>query len=144
MRIRTRTTFSGPVIELAGELDHDTAPEIRDLLPSLPIAHGQQLVVDLGGLTWCDSSGITVLIAARNIALWVPRTWVRARPPACGAASPGQQQHATSASTVRPTPASLSAALLPASSPTMSTTWPCVLRGHCGPRPPDCRRRLIG
>ncbi|MCX5084132.1 STAS domain-containing protein [Streptomyces sp. NPDC056121] len=69
LRIRTRTTPSGPVIELAGELDHDSAPEIRDLLPGLPIKHGQQLVVDLGGLTLCDSSGISVLIAARNVAL---------------------------------------------------------------------------
>ncbi|MFD4651740.1 STAS domain-containing protein [Streptomyces sp. NPDC058441] len=81
LRIRTRTTRSGPVIELAGELDHDTAPEIRDLLPSLPIKHGQQLVVDLGGLTCCDSSGITVLIAARNIALAAHSTIVLAGVP---------------------------------------------------------------
>ncbi|MFE5179267.1 STAS domain-containing protein [Streptomyces sp. NPDC056634] len=66
MRIRTRTTLSGPVIALVGELDHDSAPEIRDLFPSLPLKRGQQLVVDLGGLTLCDSSGITVLIAAHS------------------------------------------------------------------------------
>ncbi|MEV6791671.1 hypothetical protein AB0M87_06665 [Streptomyces sp. NPDC051320] len=30
---------------------------------------GQQLIVDLGGLNFCDSSGITVLIAARGYAL---------------------------------------------------------------------------
>lgn len=69
LSVRTRTTPSGPVIELAGELDHDSAPEIRDLLPGLAIERGQQLVVDLGGLTFCDSTGITVLIAARNVAL---------------------------------------------------------------------------
>ncbi|WP_331769874.1 STAS domain-containing protein (plasmid) [Embleya sp. NBC_00888] len=69
LRIRTRNTPSGPVIELAGALDHDSAPEIRDLLPGLAIEQGRQLVADLGGLTSCDSSGITVLIAARNVAL---------------------------------------------------------------------------
>ncbi|MFD9414277.1 STAS domain-containing protein [Streptomyces goshikiensis] len=69
LRIRTRTTPSGPVIEVAGELDHHSAPEIRDLLPGLAIEPGQQLVIDLGGLTFCDSSGITVLLAARNVAL---------------------------------------------------------------------------
>lgn len=69
LEVRTRTTASGPVIELAGELDHDSAPGILGLLPGLAIEPGQQLVVDLGGLTFCDSTGITVLIAARNVAL---------------------------------------------------------------------------
>ncbi|MFE7016174.1 STAS domain-containing protein [Streptomyces sp. NPDC057651] len=81
MRIRTRTTLSGPVIALVGELDHDSAPEIRDLFPSLPLKRGQQLVVDLGGLTLCDSSGITVLIAARDIAVAAHSTVVLAAVP---------------------------------------------------------------
>ncbi|MEU1350286.1 hypothetical protein [Streptomyces sp. NPDC005795] len=33
-------------------------------LPALVIGPGQQLVVGLGAPTFCDSSGITVLIAA--------------------------------------------------------------------------------
>ncbi|WP_411103094.1 STAS domain-containing protein [Streptomyces sp. cmx-4-9] len=69
LTIRTRTTAAGPVVELAGELDHHTAPEVRALLPGLVLGAGQQIVVDLGGVTFCDSSGITVLIAARNHAL---------------------------------------------------------------------------
>ncbi|KIF73069.1 anti-anti-sigma factor [Streptomyces sp. 150FB] len=67
--VRTRTTPSGPAIELVGELDHHSAPQVRGLLPGLVVEEGQQLVVDLAGLTFCDSSGITVLIAARNHAL---------------------------------------------------------------------------
>lgn len=51
------------------ELDHDSAPGILGLLPGPAIEPGQQLVVDLGGLTFCDSTGIPVLIAARNVAL---------------------------------------------------------------------------
>ena len=65
----TRTTVAGPVLELVGELDHHTAPQVRELLSGLAVEPGQQLVVDLGGLTFCDSSGITALIAARNHAL---------------------------------------------------------------------------
>ncbi|MFF3323563.1 STAS domain-containing protein [Streptomyces sp. NPDC002889] len=65
----TRTTPTGAVIELAGELDHHSAPKVRALLPGLALRPGQQLIIDLGRLTFCDSSGITVLIAARNHAL---------------------------------------------------------------------------
>ncbi|QIQ00923.1 STAS domain-containing protein [Streptomyces liangshanensis] len=64
--VRTRRSAAGPVLELAGDLAYESAPEVRDLLPTLELEPGQQLLVDLGGLTFCDSSGITVLIAARN------------------------------------------------------------------------------
>ncbi|WP_328315763.1 STAS domain-containing protein [Streptomyces sp. NBC_00388] len=66
LTVHTRTTPAGPVIELAGDLDHYSAPQVRALLHGLVLGPGQQLVVDLARLTFCDSSGITVLIAARN------------------------------------------------------------------------------
>jgi anti-anti-sigma factor len=69
LTVRTRVTPAGPVIELSGELDDDSAPDVRTLLPRLTLQAGQQLVIDLTGITFCDSSGITVLIAARNHAL---------------------------------------------------------------------------
>lgn len=69
LTVRTRTTPAGPVMELTGALDHHSAPDIRRLLPGLALSPGQQLVIDLGRLTFCDSTGITVLIAARNHAL---------------------------------------------------------------------------
>lgn len=69
LTIGTRTATSGPVIELAGTLDHDSAAEVRARLAHLDLRTGQVLVVDLAGVTFCDSSGITVLIAARNLAL---------------------------------------------------------------------------
>ncbi|MFF7974364.1 anti-sigma factor antagonist [Streptomyces sp. NPDC007905] len=69
LTLHARTIPAGAVIELAGELDHHTANEVREALPGLGLRAGQQLVLDLGGLTFCDSSGITVLIAARNHAL---------------------------------------------------------------------------
>ncbi|MFE3828220.1 STAS domain-containing protein [Streptomyces sp. NPDC059092] len=69
LTLHTRTTSTGAVIELTGELDHRTAPEVRAALTGLDLGTGQQLVLDLAGLTFCDSSGVTVLIAARNHAL---------------------------------------------------------------------------
>ncbi|MFF4902678.1 STAS domain-containing protein [Streptomyces sp. NPDC001068] len=69
LTLHTHATATGAVIELSGELDHHTAPEVRAALPGLDLRPGQQLVLDLAGVTFCDSSGITVLIAARNHAL---------------------------------------------------------------------------
>ncbi|MFD4635275.1 STAS domain-containing protein [Streptomyces sp. NPDC058284] len=69
LALRTRTTPAGPVLELSGELDHRTAPDARAALRELDPRSGQQLVLDLGALTFCDSTGITVFIAARNHAL---------------------------------------------------------------------------
>ncbi|MFG2617280.1 STAS domain-containing protein [Streptomyces sp. NPDC048507] len=69
LSVHTHTTPAGPVVELAGDLDHHSAPQVRALLPGLELRAGQQLVVDLSGLTFCDSSGITVMIAARNHAV---------------------------------------------------------------------------
>ncbi|WP_221353630.1 STAS domain-containing protein [Streptomyces beigongshangae] len=69
LTLRIRTAPAGAVVELAGELDHQTAPGVRAALPGLELLPGQQLVLDLGGVEFCDSSGITVLIAARNHAL---------------------------------------------------------------------------
>ncbi|MFJ5265234.1 STAS domain-containing protein [Streptomyces sp. NPDC088387] len=69
LAIRTRTTVAGPVMELTGELDYGSSSQVRDALPRLTLEPGRQLVVDLSGITFCDSSGITALLAARNHAL---------------------------------------------------------------------------
>ncbi|MET8412968.1 STAS domain-containing protein [Streptomyces sp. NPDC005195] len=69
LTLTTRTTPAGAVIALTGDLDYHTAPDVTAALPGLDLRPGRQLVLDLGGLTFCDSSGLTVLIAARNHAL---------------------------------------------------------------------------
>ncbi|MEV0523466.1 STAS domain-containing protein [Streptomyces sp. NPDC050439] len=69
LAVRTRTTAAGPVVELTGELDHESCSQLRGVLPGLALRRGQQLVIDLTGITLCDSSGISALIAARNHAL---------------------------------------------------------------------------
>ncbi|MEI7032113.1 STAS domain-containing protein [Streptomyces pratensis] len=65
-RLNTRVTGAGAVIELAGDLDHHTTQRVRAALTGLDLRAGQQLVLDLGGLAFCDSTGITVIVAARN------------------------------------------------------------------------------
>ncbi|MFF2433169.1 STAS domain-containing protein [Streptomyces sp. NPDC058107] len=69
LTLHTRATPAGPIMELSGELDRHTASDVRAALLELDLGAGQQLVLDLGRLTFCDSTGITVLIAARNHAL---------------------------------------------------------------------------
>jgi anti-sigma B factor antagonist len=65
LKITTRDAASGPVLEIAGELDYTNACELRELLTTLSLKPGQCLVLDLAGMEFCDSSGLTALIAAR-------------------------------------------------------------------------------
>jgi anti-anti-sigma factor len=64
----TRPTGAGPVVTVGGEVDVATAPRLRAEIDALALGRGQLLVVDLAGVTFCDSSGISALIAARNLA----------------------------------------------------------------------------
>ncbi|SFW79453.1 STAS domain-containing protein [Amycolatopsis australiensis] len=66
--VSTRTARSGPIVTVGGELDVATAPRLRAGIAELSLAAGQLLVVELAGVTFCDSSGISALIAARNAA----------------------------------------------------------------------------
>ncbi|MFE5809741.1 STAS domain-containing protein [Streptomyces sp. NPDC056491] len=66
LNIEVRDTRTGPVVAVIGELDYDTSAELRHLLAALPLKPGQRLVLDLARMEFCDSSGISALIAARN------------------------------------------------------------------------------
>ncbi|CBG67819.1 MULTISPECIES: STAS domain-containing protein [Streptomyces] len=69
LKITTRHAATGPVLEIGGELDHTSAPELRVLLSTLTLQPGRRLVLDLDAMEFCDSSGITALLAARSHAL---------------------------------------------------------------------------
>ena len=49
-------------VTLRGELDLATAPELEELLDAR-LAAGEEVVVDLRGLQFMDSSGVRVLVA---------------------------------------------------------------------------------
>lgn len=66
LKITTRDAATGPVLKLFGELDYANVAELREVLAGLSLRPGQCLVLDMSGLEFCDSSGITALIAARS------------------------------------------------------------------------------
>ncbi|MFD3653497.1 STAS domain-containing protein [Streptomyces sp. 24-1644] len=69
LTITARDAATGPVLEITGDLDHATAPRLRQAVDRVILASGQLLVLDLAGLEFCDSSGITALLVARNLAM---------------------------------------------------------------------------
>ncbi|WP_093797128.1 STAS domain-containing protein [Streptomyces sp. Wb2n-11] len=66
LKITTRDAATGPILAITGELDYTNATTLRELLGTLTLQPGQRLILDLGSMKFCDSSGITALIAARN------------------------------------------------------------------------------
>ncbi|MFB6710325.1 STAS domain-containing protein [Streptomyces sp. NPDC056333] len=56
-------------MEITGDLDHGTAPELRKAVDARTLAAGQLLVLDSAGLDFCDSSGISALLSARRMAM---------------------------------------------------------------------------
>ncbi|MFI0263058.1 STAS domain-containing protein [Streptomyces sp. NPDC017056] len=69
LKITARDAATGPVLEISGDLDYDHADELRAFVAGLTLEPGRRLVLDLAGMEFCDSSGITALLAARNHAL---------------------------------------------------------------------------
>ncbi|OKH98898.1 anti-anti-sigma factor [Streptomyces sp. CB02923] len=69
LKITPRDAATGPVLEIVGDLDYDHADGLRAVVADLALEPGQRLVLDLGAMEFCDSSGITALLAARNRAL---------------------------------------------------------------------------
>jgi stage II sporulation protein AA (anti-sigma F factor antagonist) len=64
------------VLSLAGEVDHDSGPVLRQALDT----GDTRVVVDLSQVTFMDSTGINILIAAHN-ALTTAGGWLRLAAP---------------------------------------------------------------
>lgn len=62
--LRTEEKDGAIVVRLEGELDLAGVPELQEALHSAQHGNISQMVVDLRGLTFLDSSGLGVLIAA--------------------------------------------------------------------------------
>lgn len=61
--VTTELRPAGPcVVQMSGELDQRAAPALRDALGNVPVEHG--VVLDMANLTYCDSSGISILVSA--------------------------------------------------------------------------------
>lgn len=57
---------AGTLITVRGEVDMATAPQLRDALNQVIDSGSRRIVLDCHALEFLDSSGIGVLVAARN------------------------------------------------------------------------------
>ncbi len=55
-------------LRVRGPLDAGTVPGVLEEIRGLTLQRGQLLVVHLAEVSFCDSSGISALIAVRNVA----------------------------------------------------------------------------
>ena len=56
----------GPVVTIAGEIDIQSSPDLRDQLLRVLRQHGARLALDLAGVTFIDCAGINALLATRR------------------------------------------------------------------------------
>ncbi len=56
------------IVQLSGELDLTCAPEVRQTLDELLSAGFEQIVIDLRGLRFLDSTGLSALLASHRSA----------------------------------------------------------------------------
>ncbi|WP_336317642.1 STAS domain-containing protein [Streptomyces lavendofoliae] len=67
LTITQQSDADGPVrLRVAGELDHHNAHRLRETFTSVPFATSGGVIVDLSGLDYCDSTGLTALITGHH------------------------------------------------------------------------------
>ena len=77
MEIQARSADRNLLLRLSGELDHHAAKgAIREMEEAIDAALPRNLVVDMGGVTFMDSSGIAVLLRTqRKCSIWAAVSW---------------------------------------------------------------------
>ncbi|WP_051820849.1 STAS domain-containing protein [Streptomyces flavochromogenes] len=73
--VRVQNAQGGPVVSIAGELDLTTAPHLRAVLLKVTAVcpRGCGISLDLSGVTFCDCTGLHVLLSSRQQALGADR-----------------------------------------------------------------------
>lgn len=66
LTIAGRTAGSTTIAELRGELDITDSPRLRDQLLGMLRRSSSRLVIDLSGVTHCDTSGLAVLVGTQR------------------------------------------------------------------------------
>jgi anti-sigma B factor antagonist len=64
LSLSTRTVAGRKVLEVGGEIDVYTAPQLRERLIALVESGSRRVVVDLGRVEFLDSTGLGVLVGA--------------------------------------------------------------------------------
>ncbi len=62
LSLATRESNGRTVIEVEGEIDVYTAPKLRDAITDLVAGGAYDLVIDMGGVEFLDSTGLGVLV----------------------------------------------------------------------------------
>lgn len=67
MEMRAKSTDRNLLLEISGELDHHGARDaLRELELAVDAALPKKLVMDLGAITFMDSSGIALILRAQQ------------------------------------------------------------------------------
>ncbi|MFE9776234.1 STAS domain-containing protein [Streptomyces sp. NPDC005931] len=66
LTITPQAAPAGLVLKVSGDLDYTTAQQLRTATHEASPPGGGFVALDLGELRFCDSTGITALIGARN------------------------------------------------------------------------------
>ena len=69
MEITVRRESRLVIVDMVGEIDVNAVARIRDTFGDLTKAASPQILVNLSGATYIDSSGLGILMAARREAL---------------------------------------------------------------------------
>ncbi|WLD93668.1 STAS domain-containing protein [Alkalihalobacillus sp. AL-G] len=64
LQIQKETEGNKETLLLKGEVDAYTVPKLKDMLLSLAEQEGQEIVVDLRGVQYMDSTGLGVFVGA--------------------------------------------------------------------------------
>jgi len=64
MKIQSTSQGDIHVLELSGELDYHSSPELREKLTELTVKQASKILVDLSGVDYMDSSGIATFVEA--------------------------------------------------------------------------------
>lgn len=66
LHLSTSTLADRAVVRVSGEIDLDTASQLNDHALQAMREHGPHLVLDLGRVTFMDSTGLKVLLAVHR------------------------------------------------------------------------------
>jgi anti-anti-sigma factor len=83
LQIDVRQESDRVVVRLGGELDMANAPLLQEAIDSAELTASKTVVLDLQGLTFLDSTGLRIILAARE------QCWRRGQE---FAVTPGSQQ----------------------------------------------------
>jgi len=69
LKVSSRSQGDHTVVAVSGEIDLYTAPRLHSELAAAVMVDGPaQVVVDMAGVDFCDSTGMNVLLAAQRLA----------------------------------------------------------------------------